>query len=59
MLVEKLKYFSCKKTPIGCDGIMASFLELFVFAVKEGYYFFYKVKAEKRLASVEIDVIVF
>ena len=59
MLIEKLKYFFCKKTPIGRDRIMASFFELFIFVAKEGYCIFYKIKAEKGFASVEIDVIVF
>jgi hypothetical protein len=59
MLVKKLNYFFCNQAAVGCNRVIGSFFECAIFFVQEGYGFFYQVKGEKRLASVEIEMIIF
>jgi hypothetical protein len=59
MSVKKLNYFFCDQASVGGYGVISSFFEYFIFFVQEGYGFFYQVKTEERLSSVEIKMIIF
>jgi len=59
MLIKKLNYFFCDQASVGGYGVSSSFFELSIFFVQEGYGFSYKIEREKRLSSIEIEVIIF
>jgi hypothetical protein len=59
MLIKELNYLFCDQASVCCYRVTGSFFELYIFFVQEGYGSSYQVEREKRLSSVEIEVIIF
>jgi hypothetical protein len=59
MLVKKLNYLFGDQASVGGNRVISSFFEFSIFFVQEEDSFSYQVKREKRLSSVEIEMIIF